>query len=78
MSDDKLDKTGKKNSSRTAANSDARANGHASARARLAGTELTPFADENVNLGTALRRVYQQTVEESVPMEMLDLLKRLN
>lgn len=78
MSDEKLDKTGKSSSSITDANSGEGQNAQSSARDRLAGTELTPFADENINLGTALRKVYQQTVDESVPTEMLDLLKRLN
>lgn len=78
MGDDKLDKTGKISSSTNDADSSAGSNAQASARERLAGTDLTPYADENANLGTALRRVYQQTVDESVPSEMLDLLKRLN
>lgn len=49
-----------------------------SARERLNGTELTSFANENANLGTALRTIYQEAVEESIPPEMLDLLNRLN
>jgi len=37
--------------------------------------ELT---EEDVNLGHALRAIYQQTVEESIPDEMLDLLRHLD
>ncbi len=48
------------------------------ARDRIDGSPLAPIADENATLGNALRSIYQQTVEESVPDEMLDLLKRLS
>jgi hypothetical protein len=41
----------------------------------IANSELASFANENANLGTALRTIYQQTVDESVPPDMLDLLK---
>jgi hypothetical protein len=44
----------------------------------IANSELASFANENANLGTALRTIYQQTVDESVPPDMLDLLNRLN
>ncbi len=33
---------------------------------------------EDVDLGHALRAIYQQTVEENIPDEMLELLKHLN
>ncbi|MGE4429278.1 MAG: hypothetical protein AB7E05_00885 [Sphingobium sp.] len=33
--------------------------------------------EEYANLGQALRTIYRQTVEEAIPGEMLDLLKRL-
>lgn len=36
-----------------------------------------PSEGENAGLGSALRAVYQRTVEEDIPEEMLDLLKRL-
>ncbi|RXR29853.1 NepR family anti-sigma factor [Sphingobium fluviale] len=45
---------------------------------RIDGSPLAPIADENATLGNALRTIYQQTVEERVPDEMLDLLKRLS
>lgn len=45
---------------------------------RVDGSPPAPIADENATLGNALRNIYQQTVEESVPDEMLDLLKRLS
>lgn len=48
------------------------------ARDRIDGSSLAPIADENATLGNALRSIYQKTVEESVPDEMLDLLKRLS
>ena len=37
-----------------------------------------PVANEEADLGNALRKAYQETVEEEIPTEMLDLLKRLN
>lgn len=36
-----------------------------------------PLANEDADLGHALRSIYQQTIEEAVPDEMLDLLSRL-
>jgi hypothetical protein len=42
-----------------------------------AGTSSEPLANEKADLGNALRTVYQRTVEEDVPQEMLDLLRRL-
>jgi len=35
-------------------------------------------APREASLGEALRTVYRQTVEEDIPAEMLDLLKRLD
>lgn len=46
------------------------------APARMLSTGLPP-ANEDADLGTALRSVYQRTVEEEIPQEMLDLLNRL-
>lgn len=40
------------------------------------GNSLPP-TNEEADLGNALRNVYQQTVEEDIPQEMLDLLNRL-
>lgn len=37
-----------------------------------------PLTDEDAGLGNALRNIYQQTVDEDIPSEMLDLLKRLD
>lgn len=37
-----------------------------------------PVTDNDADLGSALRSAYQQTVEEDIPAEMLDLLKRLS
>ena len=36
------------------------------------------IANEKAGLGDVLRTVYEQTVQEDIPAEMLDLLKRLN
>ncbi len=36
-----------------------------------------PPANEDADLGSALRRIYQETVKENIPDEMLDLLRRL-
>lgn len=36
-----------------------------------------PPANEDADLGSALRRIYEETVKEDVPDEMLDLLRRL-
>lgn len=36
-----------------------------------------PRADDR-DMGSALRSVYQQTVEEQIPSEMLDLLGKLD
>ncbi|HEX5535750.1 MAG TPA: NepR family anti-sigma factor [Sphingobium sp.] len=36
-----------------------------------------PPMNEDANLGAALRGVYQRTVEEDIPQELLDLLKKL-
>ena len=36
-----------------------------------------PPANEDADLGAALRRIYQETVQETIPDEMLDLLRRL-
>lgn len=36
------------------------------------------IANEKTGLGDALRNVYQQTVQEDIPAEMLDLLNRLS
>ncbi|OYW83138.1 MAG: hypothetical protein B7Z20_12975 [Sphingobium sp. 32-64-5] len=36
-----------------------------------------PVTKGDANLGNALRTIYRQTVEEAIPDEMLDLLKRL-
>lgn len=44
----------------------------------LADFGLVPFSEENASLGTALRTIYQQTVDENVPLDMIDLLNRLN
>lgn len=44
--------------------------------ARMSSTGLPP-TNEDADLGTALRSVYQRTVEEEIPQEMLDLLNRL-
>lgn len=38
---------------------------------------LLPPANEDANLGSALRRIYQETIQEDIPDEMLDLLRRL-
>ena len=35
-------------------------------------------AGKDPDLGSALRAIYKQTVDEAVPQEMLDLLKRLD
>ncbi len=42
-----------------------------------AGEPSEPLTNEKADLGNALRTVYQRTVEEDVPQEMLDLLRRL-
>ncbi|MGD9811718.1 MAG: NepR family anti-sigma factor [Sphingobium sp.] len=42
------------------------------------GSSPRPLTKEDAELGAALRSVYQQTVDEAVPKEMLDLLKRLD
>lgn len=34
--------------------------------------------DDDSDIGDALRTIYQQTVDEDIPSEMLDLLKRLD
>ena len=36
------------------------------------------MTEEEADLGHALRNIYRQTVEEAIPDEMLDLLKRLD
>jgi|GEM_PF-1849568 len=41
-----------------------------------AGSQSLP--DDDSDLGDALRTIYQQTVDEEIPAEMLDLLKRLD
>lgn len=74
MSDDRFDKSANEDPAPAPAQDTA----SRSPRERLDGTELTPFANENANLGTALRTIYQEAVEESIPPEMLDLLNRLN
>lgn len=33
---------------------------------------------DGTNVGTALRSIYQRTIEEDIPAEMLDLLNKLN
>lgn len=38
---------------------------------------LLPPANEDADLGSALRRIYQETIREDIPDEMLDLLRRL-
>ena len=46
---------------------------------RPSGTPSTPSTDGiDPATGAALRSVYQETVEERVPDEMLDLLGKLN
>ncbi|MBP6030777.1 MAG: hypothetical protein KA533_05045 [Sphingobium sp.] len=72
MNDDELDRTARQDKCAAPAQPDA------IAPERTDGSSLKPFADVNVSLGTVLRSIYQQTVEESIPDEMLDLLKRLN
>lgn len=42
------------------------------------GTAPPRPAPREASLGEALRTVYRQTVEEDIPAEMLDLLKRLD
>lgn len=49
---------------------DGQMNSHARPRARK--------KDNGADLGAALRAIYSQTVDEQVPPEMLDLLKRLD
>lgn len=39
------------------------------------GADASPLGDTNV--GNALRSVYQQTIDEAIPPEMMDLLKKL-
>jgi hypothetical protein len=41
-------------------------------------SDRTEAAGADRDAGTALRSVYQQTVEEAVPDEMLDLLSKLD
>ena len=36
-----------------------------------------PPTNEDADLGSALRRIYQETIKEDIPDEMLDLLRRL-
>lgn len=36
-----------------------------------------PGQEPDVNVGHALRTVYEETVEEAIPQEMLDLLGKL-
>ncbi|GLT00669.1 hypothetical protein GCM10007897_20580 [Sphingobium jiangsuense] len=36
------------------------------------------LTEEDANLGHALRAIYQQTVEEAIPDEMLNLLRHLD
>ena len=38
----------------------------------------TKVQNKDRDMGAALRTVYQKTVEESIPMEMLDLLGKLD
>lgn len=38
----------------------------------------TPIRNKDLEMGSALRSVYQKTVEEAVPDEMLDLLGKLD
>ncbi len=38
----------------------------------------TPPAPANKNVGDALRAVYREAVEETVPDDLLDLLKKLD
>ena len=40
------------------------------------GSETGPLGDTDV--GDALRSVYQQTIDEAIPPEMMDLLKKLS
>ena len=49
-----------------------------SGSARKKASRSRPLRNEEANIGTALRAVYQRTVEENIPQEMLDLLKRLD
>lgn len=49
-----------------------------SARVAKAGTGKAPRRTRDGNVGEALRSVYQQTVNEDVPPEFLDLLGKLN
>lgn len=41
-------------------------------------TRSPPAGEQDADLGNALRSVYQKTVDEDIPAEMLDLLSRLS
>ena len=41
-------------------------------------TKATKVRSKDGDMGAALRSVYQKTVEETIPPEMLDLLGKLN
>ena len=43
---------------------------------RAASAPITPVGDRD--MGSALRQVYQRTVEEAIPDEMMDLLSKLD
>ena len=57
---------------------DATASPSANSRARTATDDATVPRSNDRDTGAALRSVYQKTVDEMVPDEMLDLLGKLS
>ena len=49
-------------------------NGQAASHAPVS----SPTKEEEAGFGAALRAIYRQTVDEAIPAEMLDLLRRLD
>ena len=45
---------------------------------RSGGGASRQVSEPDAQVGTVLRTVYQQTVEEDIPAEMLDLLRKLD
>jgi hypothetical protein len=40
--------------------------------------KAAPGQEPDANIGQALRTVYEETIDEAIPQEMLDLLGKLN
>jgi len=78
MSDHELDSSGGNGRSRDDGQSQGEDHSLSSQSDENPASSPPSLLDDDSDLGDALRIIYQQTVDEDIPSEMLDLLNRLD